>query len=510
MVILLAIILSIAVTSDVFAQGQTVTVNVLIEESHFHDCHCSLCFCDPKIYWEVTIDGVLQSSENDPIVTNVAPFVANQPFSQENVDVSKQNIPIIIAEYDKSCFPSSDSLCNLKEGAGRRLYLNLDLASCQISGDATGVCNTSITTMAGSFKFKIGVEEPPRASGMTIRCLHQPIWPQQGEQVAIIAEALDGNANPMTGIVDDIQIWVNSPPTAAVTTATTPGRFGANAFVFYHRPDPGVDQMLYRCLVREGDDWVSTGWRIVQIGQPAQGRAVPIIYTWSSDRRSDIVFIADQNDYPGGPNDPQFLTDVRRAIYDSYYAGMNDLRGGGRLYLFNQDAMNFWIALDTGQAVSSGTGDHVRPAGWDTEYSFADSGAIVHTKPWPFRDFADHNNRIFSSNHSAIGTFLHEAGHQPVGLADEYCCDGGYFLADFYPNIYPSQPDCLNDPLAFTPNPCQQIRDSITGATVDWFRVEDAVTLGNDLMESSGGFTANPADALHINTYFDLCRDGGC
>jgi hypothetical protein len=507
----LVIILSLSLISDVQAQGQMVTVHVLIEGSAFHDCHCDLCFCDPKIYWEVDIDGVRHSSKNNPIVTNVAPFAVNKDFPQD-VDISKQNIPIVIAEYDKSCFPSSDSLCDLYPGDHRRLYLNLDLGTCQISGDATGVCNTSITTMAGSFKFKISIEEPPHAAGLTLRCLHDPIWPQPGDAVTITAEALDGNANPMTGIVDDIEIWVDNTNSAAGTTATTPGSFGARLFTFNHTPAPGANQILYRCRVRDNGLWVSSGWRIVQIGAPATGRAVPILYTGVQDSRVDIAFIADRNDYTG-PYDSQFLADVETAIRDAYYAADATIRNGARSFLFNQDAINFWIALDTGIALDADTCttcNHVLPPKWNTDYSFADSGAIVHSTY--LRDFAQRDRRIFSVWTGALDDYLHELSHSPIGLSDEYCCDSYYFESHPYPNIYSSKADCLKDALAATvPNPCQPIENPLTGATSNqWLRVEDAGTLLNDLMVDWGDHTANPADERQLNWYFDTCRNAVC
>ena len=43
-----------------------------------------------------------------------------------------------------------------------------------------------------------------------------------------------------------------------------------------------------------------------------------------------------------------------------------------------------------------------------------------------FRDCAPGGQRLFSSEPTSIGTVLHETGHRPFGLADEYCCDGGY------------------------------------------------------------------------------------
>ena len=43
-----------------------------------------------------------------------------------------------------------------------------------------------------------------------------------------------------------------------------------------------------------------------------------------------------------------------------------------------------------------------------------------------FRDCAPGGERVFSTEPGSFGTILHESGHRPFGLADEYCCDGGY------------------------------------------------------------------------------------
>jgi hypothetical protein len=248
---------------------------------------------------------------------------------------------------------------------------------------------------------------------------------------------------------------------------------------------------------------------------------VPILYTGVPDSRLDIVFIADLIDYTG-PDDPQFLADVQTAIRDAYYAADTTIRNGGRTFLFNQDAMNFWIALDTGEAcdffvAGSTCRDHVLPNKWDTTYSFADSGALVHTRN--LRDFAKMDRRAFSVGTNTLDNYLHELGHSPFGLADEYCCDSYYFQPEPYPNIYSNQTDCLNDPLAAgVVDACQLAitsnwphHDLIKyGITTKWFRVESAANRPNDLMQDSGDHTANPADERQINWYFNECRGGAC
>jgi len=101
------------------------------------------------------------------MTSNVGPFPVNLPF-RVDVDVSKRYIPIIIQEWDDDSGSTNDQ-CDIKPGPGKQLSLTLDLATCQISGDASGDCDTSIILMGNTvdfFKFKIlKPEEPAYASG---------------------------------------------------------------------------------------------------------------------------------------------------------------------------------------------------------------------------------------------------------------------------------------------------------------------------------------------------------
>ena len=424
---------------DVLAQGQIINVKVLVERTHWNGCSddAGPFSSPPDIYHNVTIDDVELSSRSNPITVNIAPFDVNREFSAD-IDASQRTIPIIIEEWDEDGgLNFDDDQCNIQPGPGKVLNLILDLANCQISGEANGICGESITISTSEiyFVFSIDVEEPPHAAGLSVRCLHDPIWPQPGDQVTITAEALDGTALAKGGVIDDIEIWVDNTNSPVANTASTPGSFGVNTFTFNHNPAATADQILYRCRVSDDGDEVSSGWRIAQIGNPPQSwiRSVPILNTGPMGSRQDIVFIADDNSYTG-PNDPQFLADVHTVIRDAYYSA--GIMNRGLPFLLNQNLINFWIALRQGTAVSFGSGSHDTPDEWDERYHFADAGAIVHTNPWPFRDQANRGDRIFSALNTSLGVFLHETGHTPFGLADEYCCDSHYFQPDPHPNIY--------------------------------------------------------------------------
>jgi hypothetical protein len=232
--------------------------------------------------------------------------------------------------------------------------------------------------------------------------------------------------------------------------------------------------------------------------------------------RVDIVFIADP-DYTGGPNDPQFLNAVSTIIRDAYYAFDPRFRPAGLMFLQQQDMINFWIALDMGDANFVGGRCELNPpSDWNRAYTFADIGAIVHTAV--FRDCAKRDRRLFSSEPVEPQTFLHETGHVPFGLADEYCCDPSYFESVPFPNVYRTQAACLRDNLAVgVADACQPIarpnaypqHPQAPPQSVNWFRLDPLSTFGNDLMVGCGNYTPQPADRRQINWFFDTCRMSG-
>ena len=207
----------------------------------------------------------------------------------------------------------------------------------------------------------------------------------------------------------------------------------------------------------------STGWRKVQIGQPAQGRAVPIIQAGPQKSSIDIVFIPDRVTYPNGATSQDFLLDVTNAITGAFYG-----QAVPQVGIFNQhqEQMNFWIAQDTGVASNDSQNCALEPpANWNSDYVFADVGAIVHKQS--IRNCADFNKRLFTAEAGEYTTFLHEFGHAPFALADEYRGNGGYFQTPLYPNMYRSQADCHQDPLANgVSDACQPVKPVFSGWTL--------------------------------------------
>jgi hypothetical protein len=462
-------------------------------------------------YFRVSINGQWHDNEESPI-DNCGPFglpcVAHVEFSQE-VDLATEPIPIVIEHWEDDL--AVDDHCQIIPGV-QDLSITLDLASCQISGDVSGECGTFIElgSMPSLFEFRVYIETPPSAEGLNVRCIHDPIWPQPGEEITITAEALNGVAHSITEDVDDIEIYLGEDETTPVaTSSTTPGYELQNQFEYSYTPASDYESLVYRCIVSDNGERVSTGWRRVQIGDPAPVfRAVPILYTGPRRSSIDIVFIADRDSYTD-PRQASFHADVKEAIEISLYSNP--------LFLAHQNKTNFWLALDDGDAdppdAGDVCGDLEAPHNWDdAEYSFADSGIILHTDV--FGDCAEESDRLFSIQPTEYGgdALLHELGHAPFGLSDEYWEEGVrmHFESDVYPNVYRSQDDCLEDDLATDPEQnCQQIRDERTGATTDWYRLDALYTIMDDLMGYHFG-SLQPADERRINWIYESCDDGEC
>lgn len=455
-------------------------------------------------------------------------FSPNWEFRKE-VDFGKNSIPVTIGLFDEDAslsdgFSFSTNQGDIKPGLGKTLRLSIDLNACilggadAISGDISGRCGNSLNARGSEDSdqaeiwFRIEVEPPPSAPGTNVRCLHGPIWPQATDTITITAESLAGDPSITKSFNVEIEIWINNKNAPVVTesnratlTAST-GPFNAG------------DTFFYGCLVRDktSGERVWSGWRRVQVGLPLEGRAVPLVYTGSRASSIDIVFVADRDSYTR-PSDVLFLDDIQQVIRNSYY--------NRRIYLENQDKLNFWLALDMGRAEDSADGcDHeVSDSG---DYNFADTSAIVHRKS--IRDCATGGERIFSGRIPDYDVFTHETGHRPFGLADEYCnrrnppagnsCDGGYFQNDPFPNLCAEPESCIADISnlqAWDERLRQPVRSTADCKEFEadrrWFlnsswSVSDPAT--DDLMVDNG--TIRGADARRMDWLFGLCDRASC
>ena len=361
-----------------------------------------------------------------------------------------------------------------------------------------------------------------------IQCMHTPLWPQPGETVTIVATAVDPSqqinlappdAAVVTGIdvknVNQVEVWfedidfpVESVQNANTATFTTP-------------PLPG-GSFTYGCRAEQSLDSIFTGWREVTVGDPPDDEAIPVLITGPTSHRVDVVFIADADSYSGS-DDPAFLNAVSSVIAVSFYQYP--------LYLRHQHQLNFWISQTTGTADREEPNEPCEvnpPTDWETNYAFNDTGALLHTDS--FRDCA--KNYIFTSRPAGRGLRVvrHEMGHSPFDLADEYCCNGGYWEQSPIPNLYRTLQSCHDDAPSYgkvdldcyalgakcTANPnCSSTRllQLLDLSWIPWLLepplVPDVASgTINDLMHDEGD--PGPADIRRIEWYFQQCLAGNC
>ncbi len=497
-----------------------------LEDCGFGDSILGICTDNADFYARIGIDGHEFENSSAPVEddNDIAPdwrFI-------KDIDFLKGTIPLVIRIYDFD--DNEDDHADLNQGSGDNLNLTIDIASCfarggsAISGEVDGGCDVSVVSKGSGGKgteitFRVVIEPPPSTPGTNVRCTHNPIWPKAGELVDVSAEALDGGLNSKAVGVN-IEVWFksqNAPFQSASNQAQLPASLGTFS---------DGEHVDYGCLVRDtlSGEVAWSGWRKIQIGQPSSEKAVPILYTGPRSSSIDIVFVADRDNYSNA-EDPVFLKDVSDAIQQGYYSEL--------AYLENQDQLNFWVASDMGLAEESDEGcDHEIPGivlqnGYpvNVDYFFADVMAIVHRNSVRlgrfFRDCAPGGRRVFSADIANWGPrdiFLHESGHRPFGLADEYCCDGGYYQTAQFPNVYEEPENCIADieslqtwdvKLGDTPRATSTCREIVED--LFWFFDKDwsmSDPSSNDLMVDNTVFRG--ADARRIDWVFQECAESTC
>ncbi len=511
----LGMIVATQVSAPTAWAGHTVKLRVVIEKVKQQGCTDSTDGSD--FYARVVINGQNFDFGEIEDEDEISP---TDWKAEKDVPVDVQptaTVQIVLAESD-GFFNFGDDLCDISAEDGTDLDLTVALAPCAVTGEVSTPCAQTKTVTGNDegdgdaeLSFRVEVEVPD-APGLTVRCTHTPLWPQPGDDVTIKVEAFDGAIqvgdmeldaarNPALvdrrKIADKLEIWVQNQPGPApdapdlVLDHKTMGEFIVH--------DVPAGDLEYGCVAREDTDTRFTGWRRTRLGPPAQGAAIPVIFTGDRANSIDIVFIADTDNYTGS-NDPAFLTNVADVIKGAYY--------GQNYFLDQQQHINFWLADQRGDA-DAGTAPGTicvltPPANWATDYAaWADAGAILHTNA--FRDCA--NNGLFSSAPTSLSTVLHETGHAAFALADEYCreagnaCDGGYFENRPHPNMYDTAAECQNE--APSPVNCRSFTDT-RGRT---WSLSDPTQ--NDLMNVDQR-PPQAADIRRMDWMFANCIAGTC
>jgi len=466
---------------------------------------------DADFYGIVTIDGTERQSdqcqfEDDDHIT------PNWEFKKENVDLSAGtvNVSIEIWDDDDPCdgpftLRGDDDQADITPHAGRTLDFTVSLAPCTLTGGVTAGCQVDVQSAGtadddiASIIFQVAVDEPPSAPGMNVRCLHTPLWPQPGDTVTIRVEYLDGNLQPDTKLADKVQVFTGN------NQATPASEVSSAEELTFTSPAVSGSTFSYACRIVDDAIPIWTGWRSVQVGASSDpSGAVPVMFTGPMASRVDVVLIPDGDSYSTGAMSAAFQTDMR-ALIDAAYFAQGDATADAGLLLTNQDTFNIWLAGATGSADGvdgDGKCQKSPPGNWDALYGFADVGAIIHTDD--FRDCASGNT--FSSEQDDWRVFRHEQGHRPFGMADEYCCDGGYFQTDELPNVYEDGSACEADAPALgrAPGACRGWQSTRN----DEF-YETSEPMSGDLMVDNT--TPQAADIRRITWMLDTqCASGNC
>jgi hypothetical protein len=170
-----------------------------------------------------------------------------------------------------------------------------------------------------------------------------------------------------------------------------------------------------------------------------------------------------------------------------------------------QNKTNFWIAQDMGQIKNNC--ESIPPTNWYSEYPSYEAAVILH-RDGSIRDCTMPGKGISTANMEMVRDegylLLHEIGHRPLGLADEYD-NPGFFISSYpYQNVFNSLQDCesyiqetqLLDLLA-PEKICRKIpyQDSLEYFTAD--------TKPNDLMVDNKQF--QDLDKRRIQKWFEFC-----
>jgi hypothetical protein len=308
-------------------------------------------------------------------------------------------------------------------------------------------------------------------------------------------ETLDGAANAK--IVTEQTIEVNNTAMQRATTVS------GTSFTFV----PDSSQFYLRCWAKNTvggnpDAEVADTWRRqVRVGMQPE-RQIPVSVINSPARSIDIVIVPDRDVMPVGgltgaatlADEPNLQAAIRRTLWAGFYTVP--------FFLANQNRFNFWIARTTADidGDASNCFGITPPQDWD-QYAFADSGWIFHTDP--HRDCADQSQRLYGGRQDNPLAAVHETGHTPFGLMDEYCCDGGYEQAPLLPNVYNDLQSCTADLFnaGAQPGDCRPI------GVGTWYTSDPAT----DVMAAERR-TFNRLDRRRANWLLDRCVNSaeGC
>jgi len=215
----------------------------------------------------------------------------------------------------------------------------------------------------------------------------------------------------------------------------------------------------------------------------APGSTVHGLIEWDPSQAStlNILFVPDTSygDLSVEANLQAFFEDIELVIEQGYWQN--------NAYYVNLGRFNYYYTTAAGTASAPTTGicpDVTWPAQVDTDGAFADLVLLLHTNS--LRDCRW--GRKATSEPTSYRTVVHESTHALFNIPDEYCCDGGYYVAQ--PVLYSSSANCNADAANAAWRDC--VSFTSTGGTT-WWRSEDSIS---DIMVSAGSVVVEvgPAD----------------
>jgi hypothetical protein len=181
----------------------------------------------PDFYACLSLAAIEQCNEDSPSQEALEDRRRIEPgweFSRQ-VDATSGTAEIKLEIRDEDGFARlGDDHVDINPAPGRNLSLQVDLATCRITGDVAGTCGVTIESAGreverGTVRFRVDVGAGPSAPNLNLSCMHGPVWPQDGEPVTVTLEAFDGRVNPKAA--DRLEIWVagGATPTREVEGA---------------------------------------------------------------------------------------------------------------------------------------------------------------------------------------------------------------------------------------------------------------------------------------------------
>lgn len=360
--------------------------------------------------------------------------------------------------------------------------------------------------------------------GLLVRCIHRPLWPEEGEQVFIRAETIDADGNEV--FANRIEIYTTDPENPIGDSV---GNSSMERFTY-----PTRSRMRYGCRAELGSEVAFSGWREVDVGTPEFDdlRAVPVIYNGPMDKKIDIVFIPEENRHGAGNVGWElFQSDIYQVILEGIYSIP--------WFVANQREINFWLGRDTGTVTPGNPDDPSsrckkdRPEGYKSGYGFADAAGIIHQEDC--RDNAAFTVFTTRFNRNRLQVVAHEIGHAAFSLSDEYTGpDSLYFTLPDVPNLLPTHAKCRSAATerGFDPEQCRSlILDGAQGYFLGGLWIfepnynndTDPANETGDLMQQTGNdcnvepgefcrarYQVGDSEISRMNWKVGKCRAGRC